>query len=136
MFPRRSRRSSQIHNNINIMKKILLIILLTGFCLLCFRCNESKNNIFKADVIVYGGTSAAVTTAIQVHRMGLSVIVVSPDKHLGGMSSSGLGFTDTGNKKVIGGLAREFYQLLYQHYQEPGSWKWQKAIRIRKCGSG
>ena len=55
----------------------------------------------KADVIVYGGTSAAVTAAVQVRRMGKSVIVVSPDRHLGGLSSGGLGFTDTGNKAVI-----------------------------------
>ena len=62
----------------------------------------------KADVIIYGGTSAAVTAAVQVKKMGKSVIIVSPDKHLGGLSSGGLGFTDTGNKEVIGGLSREF----------------------------
>jgi len=72
---------------------------------------DSDSETFKADVIVYGGTSSAVTTAVQVARMGKSVIIVSPDKHLGGLSSSGLGYTDTGNKAVIGGLAREFYQL-------------------------
>lgn len=115
----------------------LLSISLTGLCLLSFQCrNESTSKTFKADVIVYGGTSAAVTTAVQVHRMGRSVIIVSPDKHLGGMSSSGLGFTDTGNKKVIGGLAREFYQLLYQHYQKPESWKWQKQSEYGNVGQG
>lgn len=119
------------------MKKQLSVILLTGFCLLAFQCrNGSKSTVFKADVIVYGGTSAAVTTAVQVHRMGLSVIIVSPDKHLGGMSSSGLGFTDTGNKEVIGGLAREFYQLLYQHYQKPESWRWQAKSEYGNVGQG
>ena len=52
------------------------------------------------------------------------------------MSSSGLGFTDTGNKEVIGGLAREFYQLLYQHYQKPESWKWQKQSEYGNVGQG
>jgi hypothetical protein len=119
------------------MKKTLLITLLAGFILLYIRCsNESKSSVFKADVIVYGGTSAAVTAAVQVHRMGLSVIVVSPDRHLGGMSSSGLGFTDTGNKEVIGGIAREFYQLLYQHYQKPESWRWQKQSEYGNVGQG
>ncbi len=98
--------------------------------------NNSSNETFKADVIVYGGTSAAVTTAGQGHRMGQSVIIVSPDKHLGGMSSSGLGFTDTGNKEVIGGLAREFYQLIYQHYQKPESWRWQKQSEYGNTGQG
>lgn len=75
----------------------------------------------KADVIIYGGTSAAVTAAVQVKMMGKSVIIVSPDERLGGLSSGGLGFTDTGNKTVIGGLSREFYQRIYKHYQEPES---------------
>lgn len=100
-------------------------------------CNrEVSKNVYTADVIVYGGTSAAVTTAVQVHRMGRSVIIVSPDKHLGGMSSSGLGFTDTGNKEVIGGLAREFYQLIYKHYDDPESWNLQKRSEYGNRGQG
>ena len=79
-----------------------------------------------ADVIVYGGTSSAVMAAVQVKKMGKSVILVSPDKHLGGLSSGGLGYTDSGNKEVIGGMSKEFYQLLYKHYQKPEAWKWQK----------
>ncbi len=92
--------------------------------------------IRRADVIIYGGTSAAVMAAVQVKRMGKSVLVVSPDKHLGGLSSGGLGFTDTGNKKVIGGLAREFYQRLYQHYQQDSAWKWQKRDEYGNKGQG
>ncbi len=90
----------------------------------------------KADVIIYGGTSAAVTAAVQVKRMGKSVIIVSPDRHLGGLTSSGLGFTDTGNKEVIGGLAREFYHMIYEHYMKPGSWKWQKQSDYGNKGQG
>ena len=80
---------------------------------------------YTADIIIYGGTSSAVIAAVQAKRMGRSVIMVSPDKHLGGLSSGGLGFTDTGNKEVIGGLAREFYHRVYLHYQLQKSWKWQ-----------
>ena len=47
------------------------------------------------DIIVYGGTSAAVTTAVQAKAMGKSVAIVSPDKHLGGLTSGGLGWTDS-----------------------------------------
>src|SRR4051794_41968901 len=71
------------------------------------------------DVVIYGGTSAAVTAAVQAKRMGKSVVIVSPDKHLGGLSSGGLGFTDTGNKAVIGGLARGFYPPLLPHHARP-----------------
>ena len=119
------------------MEKNLLITFLATLTLALNQCqNDSANDTFKADVIVYGGTSAAVTSAVQVARMGRSVIVVSPDKHLGGLSSSGLGFTDTGNKEVIGGLAREFYQLIYKHYQKPESWNWQKQSEYGNRGQG
>lgn len=98
-------------------------------------CNK-KENPYEADVIVYGGTCSAVTTAVQVKRMGRSVIIVSPDIHIGGLSSSGLGYTDTGNKEVIGGLAREFYHLLYENYMKPESWKWQKQSEFGNKGQG
>ncbi|WP_246168876.1 FAD-dependent oxidoreductase [Rudanella paleaurantiibacter] len=90
----------------------------------------------RADVIVYGGTSAAITAAVQVRKMGKSVIVVSPDKHLGGLSSGGLGFTDTGDKSVIGGLSRQFYGRLYNHYQTDEAWKWQKRSEYGNKGQG
>ena len=57
----------------------------------------------QADVIIYGGTSAAVIAAVQAKKMGKSVIIVSPDKHLGGLSSGGLGWTDSGKKEAVGG---------------------------------
>ncbi len=118
------------------MKTKLLIEITFILCFSAINCRRDSADVFNADVIVYGGTSAAVTTAVQVQRMGQSVIVVSPDSHLGGMSSSGLGFTDTGNKEVIGGLAREFYQLIYDHYQKPESWKWQKQSEYGNTGQG
>lgn len=66
-----------------------------------------------ADLVVYGGTSAGVIAAVQASRLGKSVVIVCPEKHLGGLSSGGLGFTDTGNKSVIGGLARKFYHRVW-----------------------
>jgi hypothetical protein len=117
------------------MKKIQFLSLITALFISGCQLNTDKKS-YKADVIVYGGTSSAVAAAVQVSRMGKTVILVSPDKHLGGLSSSGLGFTDTGNKTVIGGLAREFYQLIYQHYQDPASWNWQKQSDYGNVGQG
>lgn len=88
----------------------------------------------EADVIIYGGTAAAVVAAVQVKAMGKSVIVVSPDVHLGGMSSGGLGFTDTGNKTVIGGLARDFYHRLFLHYNDEKNWTWEKKSEYGNVG--
>ena len=79
------------------------------------------------DVVVYGGTSAGVAAAVQASRMDKSVVIVCPDKHLGGLSSGGLGWTDTGNNKVIGGIAREFYRRVKKHYDKPEAWIYQEA---------
>ena len=73
----------------------------------------------QADLVVYGGTSAAVATAVQAVRMNRSVVIVCPDRHLGGLSSGGLGWTDSGDKRVVGGVSREFYRLVREHL-EPG----------------
>lgn len=117
------------------MKNTICLIILT--ILVITGCQDRPGtDSYKADVIIYGGTSAAVSAAVQVSKMGLSVLVVSPDIHLGGLSSSGLGFTDTGNKEVIGGIAREFYQLIYQHYQKPEAWKWQERSEYGNRGQG
>ena len=79
------------------------------------------------DIVVYGGTAAGVIAAVQAKKMGKSVVIVGPDKHLGGLTAGGLGWTDTGNKGIIGGLSREFYERVWQHYQKEGSWKYQAA---------
>ena len=116
-----------------MLQKIIIVI-----GLLFLGCQEQSGlkNRMSADVIIYGGTSAAVTTAVQVIKMGKSVIVVSPDKHLGGLTSSGLGFTDTGDKSVIGGLSREFYHRLYNYYQKHEAWQWQKMEEYGNKGQG
>ena len=115
------------------------ILFLLAFLL--FYCSPKteeniESNVFSADVIIYGGTSAAITAAVQVKKMGKSVIVVSPDQHLGGLSSGGLGYTDTGDKSVIGGLVREFYGRVYAHYQQDSAWKWQKREEYGNKGQG
>lgn len=96
----------------------------------------AQSNANTADVLIYGGTPAALTAALQIKQAGKSVIVLSPDKHLGGLSSGGLGFTDTGNKAVIGGLAKKFYQDVFNHYSQQSSWKWQSRESFGNKGQG
>jgi hypothetical protein len=88
------------------------------------------------DLCIYGGTASGVIAAVQARRMGKSVIIVSPDTHLGGLSSGGLGWTDSGNKAVIGGLAREFYHRVWRHYDQPAAWKWQPRAGFGNRGQG
>ena len=116
----------------NLVMIVLASILITG----CNSSEKSNQINFEADVIVYGGTSAAVIAAVEVVQSGKSVIVVSPDTHLGGLSSGGLGFTDTGDKSVIGGLSREFYHRVWLHYNDSAAWNWQKHSEYGNKGQG
>jgi len=99
-------------------------------------CSESEQNSFKADVIIYGGTSSAVIAAVEVVQSGKSVMIVSPDVHLGGLTAGGLGWTDTGKKETIGGLARNFYHRIYNHYQQEEAWKWMRQEEYGNTGQG
>ncbi len=78
------------------------------------------------DLVVYGGTSAGVTAAIQAARMGKTVALIEPGNRLGGLTTGGLGQTDIGNKQAIGGIAREFYRNIYLYYNQAENWDWQK----------
>ena len=90
------------------------------------------------DVVVYGGTSAGVTAAVQSAKLGKSVVLIEPGRHIGGLTSGGLGATDIGNKAAIGGLSRDFYESIGKHYMRTSSWKWQKrsAYRSRRQRPG
>lgn len=62
------------------------------------------------DLVVYGATPAGLAAAVQMRRLGGSVLVLEPSRHVGGMTTSGLGASDVGNDAAIGGIAREFYR--------------------------
>lgn len=66
----------------------------------------------ECDVAVYGGTPGGVTAAIQAAKLGKSVILLSFNKYVGGMTSGGLTATDIGKKETVGGLAKEFYDRI------------------------
>jgi hypothetical protein len=82
----------------------------------------AKADFLETDVCVFGGTSAGVAAAVQASRMGRTVMLLEPGHHVGGMTTGGLGATDIGNKTAIGGIAREFYQRIAQHYARDSSW--------------
>lgn len=81
------------------------------------------------DVVVYGGTSGGVIAAVQAAKHGKSVVLIEPGKHLGGLTSGGLGATDIGNKGAIGGLSREFYKRIFKYYENPAVWKQESPRR-------
>lgn len=71
-----------------------------------------------ADLCVYGGTASGVVAAVTMARLGGSAVIVEPGQHLGGLTSGGLGQTDVGNAGAIGGVSREFYRRVLQHYSD------------------
>ncbi len=87
-----------------------------------------------ADVVIYGGNAAGIAAAVQVKRMGKSVLVLEPGDRIGGLTTGGLGQTDIGNKAAIGGIAREFYEGIRRVYNDTGSWKWQRPEEYKDNG--
>ncbi len=125
------------NKNYLIFRLSVILISFSVFSFFTSCQSKPKNpNEYSADLIIYGGTSAAVTAAVEAVQSGKTVLMVSPDTHLGGLSSGGLGFTDTGNKSTIGGLSREFYHRVWQHYNDSASWKWQKQSEYGNKGQG
>lgn len=78
------------------------------------------------DIVVYGGSSAGVAAAVQGARMKKRTVLLVEGAHVGGMSSGGLGLTDTGNARTIGGIADEFYHRVFEYYLDPQAWKFEK----------
>lgn len=68
------------------------------------------------DVIVHGATAGGVTSAVAAAREGARAAILEPGRHVGGMASGGLGWTDRSENPVIGGLAREFSDRVDAHY--------------------
>ena len=81
-----------------------------------------KGEAGEYDVVVYGGSSAAVTAAIAAKRDGASVILIADGNHVGGLTSSGLGATDMANRNVVGGISYEFYNRVYEYYKDESHW--------------
>jgi hypothetical protein len=113
--------------------RILIVIVALVLLVPPARCAAAGS---RTDVVVYGGTSAGIAAAVQAARMGRSVVVVAPETHLGGLSAGGLGWTDTGKKEAIGGIAREFYHRVWKHYQQADAWRWQKPEEFGNKGQG
>ena len=105
------------------MKRILFNLpFLIALVLTATSCSTGR----KYDVVIYGGTSAGISAAIQTSRMGKTVLLIEPSQRPGGLTTGGLGATDIGNKQAVGGISREFYQGIKKYYEDPSSWKFQK----------
>jgi hypothetical protein len=80
------------------------------------------------DLVVYGGTAGGVITAAAARREGLTVALLEPGRHLGGMVSGGLGWTDYGKKEVNGGYSLEFFERVGAKYGRPIEWHFEPHV--------
>lgn len=122
----------EIRNLLN-MKHFIKIFL----AILMMSCGVSLSAQIDAkefDIVIYGGTSAGISAAIQSSRMGKSVVLIEPSQRIGGLTTGGLGQTDIGNKQAIGGISREFYQNIRRYYDDPENWNWQEPDEYQDGG--
>ena len=96
--------------------------LLVHLVVLCGLLAPVRAGVVETDVLVFGATAGGVSAACTAVRLGKRAVLTEFGKHVGGLTSGGLGWTDIGNKAAIGGFAREFYKTLGQHYGKPEAW--------------
>lgn len=75
--------------------------------------------VVSSPVVIYGASPGGIMAAVAAARDGVEVVVVEPTKYVGGIvAQGGLVLTDLGDEKTIGGLAREFFQRVADHYRQ------------------
>ncbi|WP_256975502.1 FAD-dependent oxidoreductase [Paenibacillus sp. MY03] len=83
------------------------------------------------DLVIYGGTSAGISAAVQAKRLGLAPLLIEPSGRLGGLSSGGLGDTDFGKSAAIGGLSMEFYRRVGIRYgEDQPAWMFEPKVAL------
>lgn len=85
----------------------------------------------KYDLVIYGGTSSGIISAVQASKDGRNVLIIEPSTRLGGLTTGGLGMTDHGKKSSIGGLALDFYRRIGKKYNYDGpAWRFEPKIAL------
>lgn len=107
----------------NAFRHVLLLTAAFGLASPVSASGEDAPKSETYDVVIYGGTSAGIIATAQATKMKKSVVLIEPSTHLGGLTTGGLGWTDSGNKAVIGGMSRDFYKVVKKHYDDPANWK-------------
>ena len=88
---------------------------LLTLCLCCALVGSTSGQQLaaQASVLVYAATPSGIMAAIEAAHLGKSVILLEPSQHVGGMTSSGLGQTDSYDLRALGGLVQTFFQTVH-----------------------
>lgn len=95
--------------------------------------SDCQGQEIKADVVIYGGTASGAIAAVAAAREGKSVVLIEASNHLGGMVSGGLGATDTGNRRCIGGYSRKFFLRVREFYEKKYG---KNSQQVKDCSDG
>ncbi len=81
-----------------------------------------------ATVAVYGATPSGILAALSAARSGVSVALIEPTGHVGGMMTSGLSATDYGHPGMLGGFTDEFFDRVQaMEGSAYGRWRFQPS---------
>ncbi|MGV3502809.1 MAG: FAD-dependent oxidoreductase [Adhaeribacter sp.] len=108
--------------------RLIILLLLCAVLLPGMPLRAQQKGPAQVDLCIYGGTAAGVIAAYTARKMGKTVLLIEPGRHLGGMSSGGLGQTDIGNKYAVTGLSRDFYRRLGRHYGKFEQWTFEPKV--------
>ncbi len=75
---------------------------------------QENLNVF--DIMVVGATPSGIMAALSAGRLGAKVLLSEYHKHIGGMSTSGLGKSDIEKRDAIDGIFKEFTQRVFKYY--------------------
>jgi hypothetical protein len=78
--------------------------------------SHGQDTSLKTDILVYDSTPGGIVAAIAAAKEGRSVILITEDKHLGAMRSSGLSVSNAGAENTFAGLGREFHDRIHRYY--------------------
>ena len=62
--------------------------------------SSSEVRSWEGDLVIYGGTASGVMAAIAARQEGVTVALLEPGRHVGGMVTGGLGKTDIGRARI------------------------------------
>ena len=115
----------------DVMRRASLTLFITFACAFPVAAERisAVRQSMRSDVVVYGATAGGVMAAVAAADEGASVVLLEPGRHVGGMVSGGLGWTDMDRQEhLIGGYAREFFERVGRHYRQPNAWRFEPKV--------
>lgn len=108
--------------NTGFLMKICHAVAVAFTAILAVPLQTHANEPRKADVIVYGSTPGGFCAAIAAAREGVSVILLEPTNHVGGLSTGGLSHCDSNQmvRSTLMGLFDEWHTRIVKDYTDRG----------------